>query len=80
MTNANSPDVLAEMALVAVERADLNERNFGLTDLCNELPSLGELGAERLKTVLVSTGCRCADQLIATTFEFVRLPRPSQLG
>ena len=59
--------VLAETALTAIEQADLNERNFGLAELCDEVPALAEnCGTERLKTILVATGCRCAKELVAT--------------
>jgi hypothetical protein len=58
---------LAEDVLAAVERADLNDRNLGLADLCDEVPGLAEeLEAARLKTILVAAGCRCATELIST--------------
>jgi hypothetical protein len=58
---------LAEAVLTAIERADQDKRNLGLDDLRNELPSLAdEFGTEPLKTILVATGCTCANELVAT--------------
>jgi hypothetical protein len=58
---------LAEAIVAAVERADLGEHNSGLADLRNELPVLAEdFDSDRLKTILVATGCSCARDLATT--------------
>jgi hypothetical protein len=70
MIHADEPvhsAALAESVVAAVERADLDERNLGLADLRNELPALAEeFDADRLKTILVATGCSCAKELVTT--------------
>lgn len=58
---------LADAVLIAIERADLDKRNFGLADLRNELPALAlHFTPERLKSILVAVGCHCANGLVAT--------------
>jgi hypothetical protein len=67
LSEEDSSTVLAETVLTAIEHADLNERNFGLTELCDAVPALATTwGTERLKTILVATGCECAKEFVAT--------------
>jgi len=57
---------LAEAVVAAVERAELDELEFGLAELCNHIPALAELETRRLKAILLEAGCSCAKGLEAT--------------
>jgi hypothetical protein len=58
---------LADAVLAAIERADLEERNLALEELVVEIPALADkFDSGTLKTILIATGCACAEDLVGT--------------
>lgn len=56
---------VATMIIDAIERADREERNFGLDDLCAEVAALpSRIGSAALKRCLILAASRCAERLV----------------